>query len=79
VIGLRRGLFLGLLVGAITAVAGRFSADDQPPSDERTEGDPSTFARARHAAREEREATENRLRSSYDRARRSGQMPPRDD
>jgi hypothetical protein len=79
VIGFRRGLFLGLLVGAITAAAGRFSSDDQPTASDRSDGEPSAFQRARKAAREERQATESRLRSSYDRARRSGHMPPRKD
>jgi hypothetical protein len=79
VIGLRRGLFLGFLVGAITAAAERFSDSGASASSEQTEGERSTLSRARAAARDEREATESRLRSSYERARHTGHMPPRHD
>lgn len=75
--GLRRGLFLGFLVGAITAAAGRFSANGESASSDQAAGDPSLLDRARVAARDERQATESRLRNSYERARHSGHMPPR--
>ena len=78
-ISFRRGLFLGVLVSAITAVAGRLSDINQSTTREMNNRGISAVARARRAAQEERLIAERRLRDQYRRARQSGHVSRRDD
>ena len=65
--GLGRGLFLGLLVGAIGAVAARVASEDQDED--------SPWHEAREAARAGKQGTEAELQRRLDEARRTGHLP----
>ena len=74
--GLRRGVLLGFLMGAIAVVTSRRTRDevDTPGSDANTRFK-ELLDEARSEARAEREATELRLRRRFSLARESGHLP----
>ena len=74
--GLRRGVLLGFLVGAVAVVTSRRAQDevDTPGSDANRQFK-DLLDEARSEARAEREATERRLRRRFSLARESGHLP----
>ena len=77
--GLRRGLFLGLLAGLIGALLSRSPAGEPGDGDSAAQAPPrGLLDEARAAARDEREATERHLRERLARARRGDPLPSDD-
>ncbi len=78
--GLRRGVLLGFLMGAITVVTSRRTRDevDAPGGDANTKFK-ELLNEARSEASAEREATEQRLHRRFTTARESGHLPDEPD
>lgn len=78
--GLRRGVLLGFLMGAIAVVTSRRAQDEvDTPGSDANQQFKELLDEARSEARTEREATEQRLRRRFTIARESGHLPDEPD
>lgn len=78
--GLRRGVLLGFLMGAIAVVTSRRTRDEvDTPGSGANQQFKELLDEARGEARAEREATEQRLRRRFTSARESGHLPDESD
>ena len=78
--GLRRGVLLGFLMGAIAVVTSRRAKDEvDTPGSGANKQFKELLDEARSEARAERGATEQRLRRRFTIARESGHLPDESD
>ena len=78
--GLRRGVLLGFLMGAIAVVTSRRAQDEvDTPGSDANQQFKELLDEARSEARAEREATEQRLHRRFTIARESGHLPDEPD